>query len=210
MSFIQLFGWAGNVLFFSRFFVQWIASERAQRSVAPRAFWWLSLSGAICMSFYLAAQGEFVLLVGVVVNGLIYLRNLMLGQRRETTGSRSAAPQAILVTGAFAAVVCVLLAVSIRMAAARDLSFWLFCSLAGQAPLSLRFVVQWLHAERHGSGQLPPLFWWVSLVGTGFLLAYAIHLRDGVLIAAYLPGPFLQVRNLMLSARREVWAPQAG
>ncbi|HPF15211.1 MAG TPA: lipid-A-disaccharide synthase N-terminal domain-containing protein, partial [Planctomycetota bacterium] len=42
MTFWAALGWLGNVGFFSRFFVQWLASERAGRSVAPQAFWWLS------------------------------------------------------------------------------------------------------------------------------------------------------------------------
>ena len=33
-------------LFFSRFLVQWMASERAGRSVVPILFWYLSISGA--------------------------------------------------------------------------------------------------------------------------------------------------------------------
>ncbi len=38
-------GFVGQAMFFSRFLVQWIASERAQRSYVPSAFWWLSLAG---------------------------------------------------------------------------------------------------------------------------------------------------------------------
>ena len=38
-------GFLGQALFFGRFFVQWIASERSKQSVIPRAFWYLSLAG---------------------------------------------------------------------------------------------------------------------------------------------------------------------
>ena len=38
-------GLLGQGMFFSRFLVQWLASEKAGRSVFPMAFWYLSLSG---------------------------------------------------------------------------------------------------------------------------------------------------------------------
>ena len=45
-------GWIGQACFFSRFFLQWVASERARRSIVPPAFWWLTLAGAVLMSAY--------------------------------------------------------------------------------------------------------------------------------------------------------------
>ena len=62
-----------------------------------------------------------------------------------------------------------------------------------------RFFVQWWATERASQSHFPQLFWWLSLVGNPLLLAFAIHLRDLVLIAGCVPGPIVQVRNLMLS-----------
>ncbi len=42
----KLIGWLGNLVFFSRFFVQWYATERLKKVVVPPAFWWLSLVGS--------------------------------------------------------------------------------------------------------------------------------------------------------------------
>ena len=50
--FWKVVGWAGNLFFFSRFFVQWIATERSGRVVMPAAFWWLSLIGSSCLLAY--------------------------------------------------------------------------------------------------------------------------------------------------------------
>ncbi|MEZ5974205.1 MAG: lipid-A-disaccharide synthase N-terminal domain-containing protein [Planctomycetota bacterium] len=61
-------GWLGNIAFFSRFFVQWLASERAGHSVAPRSFWWLSLTGSLSLGEYTFVKGEPVLLAGHVLN----------------------------------------------------------------------------------------------------------------------------------------------
>jgi lipid-A-disaccharide synthase-like uncharacterized protein len=46
------FGFTAQALFGARFFVQWIASERAGKSVVPFAFWLLSIGGATLMVVY--------------------------------------------------------------------------------------------------------------------------------------------------------------
>jgi len=45
----RVLGLAGQALFFSRFLVQWVASERRKRSTVPPAFWWLSLGGGVIL-----------------------------------------------------------------------------------------------------------------------------------------------------------------
>ena len=45
-------GLTGNALFFSRFVVQWVASERAGRSYVPVVFWWLSIAGSLVLLLY--------------------------------------------------------------------------------------------------------------------------------------------------------------
>ena len=42
--FMKGVGILGIVLFGSRFFVQWVVSERAGKSVMPKLFWYLNLS----------------------------------------------------------------------------------------------------------------------------------------------------------------------
>ena len=44
---VKALGWVGQAFFSGRVLVQWIASERARRPVAPQLFWWLSLFGAV-------------------------------------------------------------------------------------------------------------------------------------------------------------------
>ena len=51
-TFWILLGLAGQAAFFSRFLVQWIASERVGRSVVPVAFWYLSLVGSATLFVY--------------------------------------------------------------------------------------------------------------------------------------------------------------
>lgn len=72
-------GFGGQMFFFFRFFVQWIASERARRSVVPLAFWYLSILGGL----FLLTYGVFflrdpVIILGQTTGTLIYARNLQL------------------------------------------------------------------------------------------------------------------------------------
>jgi len=74
-------GLVGQAAFFSRFVVQWIASERARRSVVPRAFWWLSIVGSGLLLVYAIHRRDPVFVLGQAFGWVVYTRNLMLLQR---------------------------------------------------------------------------------------------------------------------------------
>jgi lipid-A-disaccharide synthase-like uncharacterized protein len=187
-------GWIGQACFFSRFFVQWVASERARKSVVPRVFWWLSLAGALLVGTYTVWRGEFLLLAGYGVGGAIAARNLALRPGRP--GRTPALPWTL---GAIAAVALVLY---VELSKATDEGakavHWLVIGGLGQTLWVTRFPLQWWFSERAGHSHFPTAFWWISLGGNALLLAYALHLGDPVWVLGFLPGPLVQVRNLML------------
>ena len=74
-------GMAGQAIFFSRFLVQWIASERAGKSYIPRIFWWLSLAGSMLLLFYAIHRKDPVFVIGQAFGWLVYARNLVLLRR---------------------------------------------------------------------------------------------------------------------------------
>lgn len=76
-------GLAGQACFFSRFLVQWIASERRGRSVVPRAFWYLSISGGLILLSYALWRQDPVFILGQSVGLFVYLRNLVLLKRED-------------------------------------------------------------------------------------------------------------------------------
>ncbi len=80
--------------------------------------------------------------------------------------------------------------------------FWLVLGFAGQATFSMRFLIQWIASERRHESVVPVVFWWLSLAGGGFLLAYALHRADPVFIVGQAAGIVVYTRNLMLLRRR--------
>ena len=77
-----LFGILGQILFGSRFIVQWLASERRKESTIPVAFWYLSLLGGLILFAYAFwYRQDIVFTIGQSAGIFIYLRNLMLIRR---------------------------------------------------------------------------------------------------------------------------------
>lgn len=73
-----VFGLGGQLMFTARFLVQWIASERAGRSLVPLAFWYFSIAGGIILFAYAVYRKDPVFIVGQSLGLLIYSRNLWL------------------------------------------------------------------------------------------------------------------------------------
>jgi len=90
MDWWALFGLFAQAAFTARFLIQWIASERAQKSIIPISFWYLSIAGSTGLLIYAIARTDPVFALGYLFNWIIYLRNLILIRReRSTTPSLS-------------------------------------------------------------------------------------------------------------------------
>ena len=83
LDLMKAVGLAGQVIFGSRFFVQWFASERAKRSVMPISFWYISIIGAVLTLIYAVHIQDPVFIIPQVGGLAIYLRNLVLDRRAE-------------------------------------------------------------------------------------------------------------------------------
>ena len=81
-------GLVGQAMFFGRFVVQWIASERAGRSVIPFAFWFFSVAGGLIVLVYAIYRLDPVFIIGNTTGLFIYGRNIFLIVRER----RNAAP----------------------------------------------------------------------------------------------------------------------
>ncbi len=73
-----LLGFLAQAMFTGRFVVQWLASERAKRSVVPVAFWFFSLGGGTLLLIYAIQRQDPVFIAGQGMGLFIYIRNLWL------------------------------------------------------------------------------------------------------------------------------------
>lgn len=76
-------GFAAQILFASRFIVQWIASERKKESVVPLTFWFLSLGGGALLFAYAVFRRDPVFMLGQGSGLFVYSRNLYLIYRKK-------------------------------------------------------------------------------------------------------------------------------
>lgn len=85
-----ILGFVAQFMFTMRFVVQWLASERAGRSVIPFAFWTFSLGGGTLLLVYAIYRRDPVFIAGQALSTFIYIRNLQfaLRERRQNRAAR--------------------------------------------------------------------------------------------------------------------------
>ena len=81
-------GLVGQGAFFGRMFVQWIVSEKRQRSQIPVIFWWFSLVGGLFLFVYFVWRVDVVGVLGQPTGIVIYARNLRLIHKQKRRGDR--------------------------------------------------------------------------------------------------------------------------
>jgi lipid-A-disaccharide synthase-like uncharacterized protein len=85
-----IIGFLGQGFFFMRFVVQWIASERARKSIIPGAFWFFSIGGGIVLLIYAIYRRDPVFIAGQALGLVIYSRNIffILREKREAVEAK--------------------------------------------------------------------------------------------------------------------------
>ena len=83
INFWTLFGLTGNVMFTSRFVVQWYASEKLKQSVIPKNFWHLSFLGGLINLVYALHIGAIPFILGSLLPPVVAFRNLILISRQD-------------------------------------------------------------------------------------------------------------------------------
>ena len=90
----KIVGWSGTAVFSIRFFLQWIASERAKRSIIPVGFWECSLLGSmLALSYFAFYRRDSVGVIMTLAPLPLYIRNLylkwreVLREKREDGGA---------------------------------------------------------------------------------------------------------------------------
>lgn len=91
---IHILGWVAQGVFFSRFVVQWIASEKRKESVIPLGFWWCSIVGGLLMLMYAFLIASPPIVIAQLFGLVVYFRNLTFVYRRRRRDRRRAAAAA--------------------------------------------------------------------------------------------------------------------
>ena len=89
LTWLVVIGYAGQALFTMRFVVQWIATERAKKSVIPLAFWFFSIGGGLLLFGYALSIRDPVFILSQGFGVFVYLRNLYFVYR-ERNAARAA------------------------------------------------------------------------------------------------------------------------
>ena len=76
-------GFLGQALFFSRWIVQWIASEKRKMSYVPLSFWFISLAGGFLVLIYAIQRNAPVFILGQLVGVSNYSRYIVLIHRQR-------------------------------------------------------------------------------------------------------------------------------
>lgn len=80
-----VFGLIGNILFSSRFLLQWLYSEKHKQIVIPPIFWHLSFWGSVISLIYAFHIDKLPVILGYLFLPIIYARNLVLLSRGNKT-----------------------------------------------------------------------------------------------------------------------------
>jgi lipid-A-disaccharide synthase-like uncharacterized protein len=78
---------------------------------------------------------------------------------------------------------------------------WVGLGLLGQVLFTGRMIVQWLVSEKQKRSVVPPIFWWMSLIGSTMLMVYFLWRRDPIGLLGQSFGWFIYVRNLWMIYR---------
>lgn len=204
--FWTVFGAAGGIIFYGRFYVQWIVTERERRSVIPVSFWYMSCAGSIMLMAYAFASQSPLGALGHSFNIVIYARNLVYiwrEQGRLTPWMNRAVHGAVGII-AFVAVGLMLwtwwreyeLTSERPRQETQQVWFWLAVGVVGQVLFGGRFVLQWIATEWKGRSVIPKAFWHISVVAATLQASCFIQRAEWIFAAGMLATLLIYGRNI--------------
>ena len=196
-------GFLAQILFSARQVTQWLASEKAGRSLSPLLFWQLSILASFLLMVYGILRKDLVIILGQVITYGVYIRNL----HYHGFWTKVPGPVRILALVFPGLAVYWLLTGETynihKLFNNEDISSTLMVwGIIGQGIFTFRFIYQWLYSEKHKQSILPMGFWLISISGSIMVLSYAIFRKDPVLFVGQLFGIVVYSRNIILALRQ--------
>lgn len=199
LNYITLIGFLAQGLFFTRFAVQLILSEKAKASLSPTLFWQISLLACGVMTVYGVLREDFSIIEGQLIGYFVYIRNLQL------KGAWGQFPK--FLRWLFIATPIVVIAYGVihyeevMLPLLKNPSIplsWMLLGAIGQAIFASRFVFQWVYSEYKKESVFPTMFWIISIIGSTLIIIYGIYRWDLVLLLGQGFGLIVYSRNLYL------------
>ena len=83
IDFWTIWGLAAQAMFFSRFIIQWFASEKEKKVVVPKIFWYISITGAFMVLIYGIVRKDFVFFITGILQIGLYSRLIILTNKSK-------------------------------------------------------------------------------------------------------------------------------
>lgn len=197
---VTIVGLVGAVLFFGRFYVQWIVAEVKRQYVIPVAFWYMSAAGSLMLFAYAYACGSPGGTFGVCFNIIVYARNLVHIWREKRVMTPFWNAVIHVAAGAVVAVAAALTFLTWRHGYRNTTEFWMWSAIwaVGQVAFFMRFLIQWAITEIKHKSIIPASFWWLSIFGVFLHGSYFFHRLDWLLAFGTVADGLPYVRNLWL------------
>ena len=205
-TFWTILGVLGGIIFYGRFYVQWLATESKRRSVMPITFWYMSMCGSLLLLTFAVAIRSPLGALGYSFNNIVYSRNLI-----HIWRERGKLTKRIHYT--FNGIVVVVSAVAIFLLVttwtneyqvnqslapeeAAENWFWLTIGVIGQLLFASRFLIQWITSEIRRQSVIPTIFWHLSLVAAILQISCFVQRAEWVFAIGMSTTLFIYARNL--------------
>lgn len=196
---LTVFGFIGQLLFFMRFILQWLFTERYKKSIVPVSFWYFSLIGSFMLLTYATLIKDPIFILGQSTGAIIYLRNLSLIYKERGTRSKHFTYKMVLMLLVYFGLVSVAAMFYpdvIREDKPSYTGYIFAIGITAQTMFFARFLAQWMYSEKMKKSAFPVIFWYFSMAGSSLLLTYSVLVHDPVFIAGQSVGLLIYFRNL--------------
>lgn len=207
-GFFGFMGVAAALVFYGRFYLQWIVSEIKKQSVIPVAFWYMSTAGSLMLFVYGVYRQSPIGTLSHCFNIVIYARNLIHIWREKGTLSTR---RSVLVHGAVGLVILTAMAFlaltwlreygETKTASPEEFRqtwIWLAVGVLGQGLFGVRFIMQWLVTEARRKSVIPLAFWYISIVAALLLMASHLQRHEWIYAIGLGSTVLVYLRNLWL------------
>lgn len=198
-KFYYCIGFTAQILFFARFLIQWLLSEKTKHVVSPAIFWKLSLIASFLLFIYGFLRDDFAIILGQTITYYIYIWNLN-NQNNWKKFSVIIRYMFILMP----LVVITHMAINWNETVHRlfmndDIPLILLLwGIIGQIVFTFRFIYQLIYSMKRKESSLPKGFWIISIIGASLIFSYGLFRHDPVLIIGQGFGFLIYSRNLFI------------